>query len=217
MGYKASLVIINQLSDKPQVQLLEQLGFTRVKPAAAKQMGEVLMPRDGKIYLGTFNNCTLLCVEGLATELIEDNNQYALQSFAAAFPGAEVCALALHSVVNYWAYAVIKDGVVIRARAGSADGGTHLDTGESLVAEATLLSKATLNADSQRTYMLDGFDEPLTEDAVGEEFVFALMYHYLNDSVDVYGPLRNLKLQGYSYSRLLYPGVSAARPWWKFW
>lgn len=138
------------------------------------------------------------------------------------FPDSEIAYILLHSAVNLWGYMVTKGGHRLRTRAGSSDDGTFADEGEPLPEELGLLSESRITDTGARLYG-QGEDE-MTEDQMGEEFVFFICQRYFGVRLDFADDvLSETILRGYRYSPAASnkPGITtspaASKPWWKFW
>ena len=188
-----------------------------------------MYPKDGKVYIGTYLEDLIICVEELPMQIIESENSTIEKKLSQQFPDSEICTIVLHSVVNLWGYCIIKNGQKIRARAGSADGGTIIDIGKPLAEEQELLSKADFDENGSKIYQLDEFpDEPFDEDQVGENFVFSICRRYFDEELNSADQLLfETNLTGYAYSKFDQKSTSKttpekpkqdhAIPWWKFW
>lgn len=182
MGWKASVIII-----KPQLPfkgdfIFEALGFRNIVADGTAPFEVAMHPGDERIFAGHYKGCTLLAGETMAMDFFIGQGSRLEQNLIELTGEGEICALHLHSAMNMWGYIVIRDGKRIRQRLGDADSGTLLDIGEPLEEERELLSKATVNADGQRTYTIDG--SAYTEDQVGENFVFELFRRYTGQRMD---------------------------------
>lgn len=220
MGWKASAIIVHSSKETDPKSLLSELGFSNLSKIKDRTVEEVINPGRKEVYIGRYKNNLIICTPDLPMNFIEDKSGHAEKVLIDKFPDAEICSIVLHSVVNLWGYAIIKDGQKIRARAGSADDGTFVEFGEPLKEELDLLSKSRVNAEGKREYTFEDYpDEPMTEDQVGEEFVFEITGKYLGEQLDSCDDfLFETKLEGYSYSRIINPSsVLAGKPWWKFW
>jgi hypothetical protein len=200
MGWKTSTIIIHKPAQVDNEKLLQELGLTSLTRIKNEPFEAVINPDDRKIYIGRYKDNLLICTSDIPVELIEKQDSAVEKSLIRLFPGSEICAIVLHSVVNLWGYAVIRNGRKIRARAGSSDDGTFVEMGEPLDEEKELLSKSTLDENGNRTYVFENDDEPLTEDQVGENFVFAVSARYLGTELDhADNALFETMMTGYSY------------------
>ena len=113
-------------------------------------------------------------------------------------------------------FALFRDGRPLRRKAGSADDGTFEDFGAPLPEEQDLLAKSALDAQGKRVYRLPEFPgEALSEDQVGEEYVFQVFERLTGERPDIGPNLLNVRCAGYSF---IWPGAAAPfRPRWKFW
>jgi hypothetical protein len=226
MGWKISAIIIHPAPETDALPLLRDLGFPELYKIEDEPFEVAMNPDDNKIYLGTCKNNLLICAQTIPLMFLDEGLSDAEQFLTAKFPQAEICSVVLHSVVNLWGYAVVKNGRKVRARAGSSDDGTFLETGEPLEEEKELLQQSTINEQGSRIYRLhDNPQDALSEDQVGENFVFEICKRYfgvpLNEDDEL---LFETTLSGYSYSvqgarpRDAAPEpVKAAKPWYKFW
>jgi hypothetical protein len=223
MGWKASVIIVDKPNRGADEQLLVDLGFQNLSKIGEETFDSVINPDDNKVYIGTYKDNLLICVPELPMEFFNDSETAFERTVMHTFPTSEICAIILHSVVNLWGYAVIKEGKKIRARAGSAEDGIITEYGEPLEEEKELLSKSTIGDEGTRTYMLDGFpDDPFTDDQVGENFVFLICQRYLGEPLDTADDLLyDTKVQGYSFTKVktkkLQGTESGSKSWWKFW
>ncbi len=220
MGWKASAIIINSHKDTDYKSLLSALGFSDLSKIKDRTIEEVINPVDNEVYIGRYKNNLIICAPDMPLTFFDDEAGHAEKMLINKFPGAEICSIVLHSAVNFWGYAVIKDGQRIRARAGSSEDETFLEFGEPLKEELDLLSKSHINEDGKREYLFEDFpDEPMSEDRVGENFVFEVAGRYLGEPLDSCDDfLFETRLNGYSYSKLINPSSEkSGKPWWKFW
>lgn len=103
----------------------------------------------------------------------------------AAFPGAAVLRVGLHSVVNLWSYAYFENGRLIRAFGGSADDGVVLDEGDLFAKERPHFERSVVR-DGQRYFYAetDGQAEEFDASAFGEELTFGVMSRFLGCRFD---------------------------------
>lgn len=208
MGWKASTIIINKPAPVEPEKLLHDLGFANLKKIDDKTFDEAINPDDHEVYVGKYKDNLLICAPDLPMQFFEDEPTEAEKALTGIFPSSEMCAIVLHSTVNLWGYAVLQNGKKIRARAGSSEDGTFVELGEPLEEEKALLSQAKIDKDGQRTYTSEVDGEEMTEDQVGENFVFAVCKRYFGEELDRAGDtLFETKLTGYSYS---VPGKASA-------
>ena len=227
MGWKASSIIISPLSATDNEKLLNELGFINLLKIEDEPFEVAIYPDDNKVYIGTYKNNLIISAPDLPLTFFEDELTPAEKTLIAHFPNTEICSIVLHSAVNFWGYSLAKNGIKIRARAGSSDDGTFVDFGEPLEEEKELLSKSTVDNEGNRTYLLDDFpNEPFTEDAVGENFVFEISSRFFGVPLDRADDLLfETTLTGYSYTMISKPSVAKKieektteqKPWWKLW
>jgi hypothetical protein len=211
MGWKASTIIINKPTKVDYEQLLQELGLKNLTKIANETFDVAINPDDKKVYIGTYKDNLLICEPDIPMIFFENEKiTRAEATLIENFPTSEICSIGLQSTVNFWGYSISKNGSKVRIRAGSSDTGTFLEFGEPLEQEIELFDKSTLNEDGERTYIFEDIDdEPMTEDQVGENFVFAICKRYFDEELDCADELLfETTLTGYSYSN---------KPWWKFW
>lgn len=201
MGWKASTIIIHKPTQVGNEQLLKELGFDNLTKIEDEPFEVAINPDDNKVYIGSYKDNLLICAPDIPMQFFEDVESQTESTLKQKFPNSEICSIILHSGVNMWGYSVIKNGQKLRARAGSSDGGTFVELGEPLDEEKELLGKSTINKDGKRTYIFEDIDdEPMTEDQVGENFVFAICKRYFGEELNKADELLfETTLQGYSY------------------
>ena len=119
MGWKASAIIINKPFQIDREKLLKDLGFLHLKRIKDKRFDEVLyVYKPNRVYIGAFEDNLIICAADLPMKLIEGKETQAERILTTTFPSSEVCSIMLISTVNFWGYAVIKNGVKIRRQAG---------------------------------------------------------------------------------------------------
>ena len=228
MGWKASVIIIRPQATVPAKQLLESLGFTNVVSAEPEPFEIAIYPRDERIFVGNYRVCTILSSDTLTMDIFSYADNPLEQKLVTLFPNSEICAITLHSAMNLWGYIVIKNGLRIRQRLGDSDGVTILDIGDPLKEEMELLSQSEIGEDGQRVYHLKRMSsDSLTEDQVGENFVFELFRRYTGEPLDKNDNLLfETSFEGFNYE---WPAIelstavqaenksSGKTHWWKFW
>lgn len=230
MGWKASTIIVHKPKQVENEELLKELGFKNLRITEKEPFEVAINPSENKVYVGTYKDNLLICAQDIPMKFFEDKETSIEKILNRLFPDSEICSIVLHSTVNLWGFSVTKNGQKIRARAGSSDDGTFYEFGEPLEEEQELLSKSTINKNGQRTYSFEGIDEePMTEDQVGENFVFAICKRYFGKELDSAEDLLfETNLDGYLFgkvtaeenkkgqSKFTQP-VTDGKPWWKFW
>jgi hypothetical protein len=201
MGWKASTIIIHKPTQVENEQLLNDLGFDSLIKIEDEPFEVAINPDDNKVYIGSYKDNLLICAPNIPMHFFEDTETQTETTLKQKFPNSEICSIILHSGVNMWGYSVTKNGKKIRARAGSSDDGTFVELGEPLDEEKELLGKSTININGERTYIFEDIDdEPMTEDQVGENFVFAISKRYFGEELDKADDLLfETIFQGYSY------------------
>lgn len=214
MGWKASMIIIHQPGKVDHRELLKRLGFINLNKIADLHVGSAIYPREEKIYIGNYKDNLLICEPNLPHTFFSEQPPFIEELLAHIFPGKEIAVIVLHSGVNLWGFSIIKNGKRIRTRAGDYTGNV-IDFGAPLQEEEYLLSKSFIDKESgEKMYLLDGWKEPCTEDATGEEFVFAVCARYFGEKLDQADELMDTELASYEVVKAL---PAKPRPWWKVW
>ena len=196
MGWKTSIVIASQ-TEQPslahnachdadfanQVAAKHPGGFTF---AGESTFEEGAYPRNGNLFIGAYDNALVIghlewpgaCFKGGVPPLISEID--------AILPRCTILALELHSVVNFYGYALFQNNALIRGRAGSADDGILLDVGEPRPEEKPLFERSAINSDGERVWReeFDGVVEEMDHSSMGEEFVFEVSRRFLGERFD---------------------------------
>lgn len=233
MGWKASSIIIQNSSTNDELKLLNTLGFSNLISIDDSSFDSAIYPDDNEVYIGNYRGHIIISAQDYPLEFLESTKSDLEIKLNKLFPNSEICAILLQSVVNFWGYSISKNGERIRVRAGS-DEGTYLEIGSPIEEELDLLSKSTIDEEGQRLYKFEEFeDELLTEDQVGENFVFAICKRYFAVELDQDDEIFALKMKGFSFSsdeeveetkvdekEVLITNnnlLISSKPWWKFW
>jgi hypothetical protein len=221
MGWKASVIIVHKPMQIGDEQLLKELRFDRLVKIKDELFEAVINPANHRVYIGNYKDNLLICAPDIPMQIIESDETEAEKVLVKLFPDSEICSIVLHSTVNLWGYAIIKSGDRIRVMAGSAEDGTFIDSGEPLEEEKKILSKSVVDEAGQRTYVFEEIDnEVMTEDQVGENFVFAICSRYFGEELDYADTLLfETALRGYSYGEVVQVSkpILKGKAWWKFW
>ena len=126
--------------------------------------------------------------EGVA---LSPSNDPRVQAMLRRFPSGVVLACELHSVVDFWAFALFDRGRLIRQAAGSADDGILINHGSPIPEESDQAIPAAEDSETQ-------FD--------GESMVFRVASRIFGQ------PLDQVPLEDWQATVF-----QRARPWWKFW
>lgn len=217
MGWKSSMIIISDSDNENYEDVLKSIGLSGYEEAGEELFEEAVDPIENTLYIGKYGGNLIITGEEITFECLQPDISNIEKKLLEIFPDSEICALSLHSVVNHWGYSVIKDKKKIRVRAGDSDSGTIIDFGEPLNEEEELFSHAKVGADGNRIYELDEFpDEPMTEDQVGEEFVFEISKRYFGERLDSFDEIFETNFKAFSYSKKQ-AKKKTKKKWWEFW
>ena len=202
MGWKADAVLIRPATlEIPASRLLTELGCENLSTLGEMAYDQVIWPNQGTIWVGAIRDCVIISARGVAERFIEALPSAFADTLLRRFPQSEVAAVTLHSVVNLWGFALYRGGRPIRRKAGSADQGTFEDFGNSIPEEQDLLSKSALDAKSRRIYRLPEFpNEDLSEDQVGEEYVFKVYERLTGERPDIGDNLLETRCVGFRFA-----------------
>ncbi|WP_114792489.1 hypothetical protein U0035_01900 [Niabella yanshanensis] len=214
MGWKASMIIIHQPGEVDHRELLKRLGFINLNKIAGLDVASAIYPREEEIYIGNYKNNLLICEGSLPYTFFNQQPPFIEELLTHLFPDKEIAVIVLHNVVNLWGFSIIRNGKRIRTRAGEYTGNV-IDFGTPLKEEEYLLSKSFIDEETgERMYLLDGWKEPCTEDATGEELVFSVCSRYFGQKLDEADELFDTEFTGYEVAKNLPAGP---KPWWKVW
>ncbi len=192
MGWKAACILVNErepgyLGTRPQYdaqaarELIRQLDLISYRSIGLTSFDPGLYPADGHLVIGAYNGAAIVASQDLIFGTVTGENDQALQRLQALFPAAEILVIELLSVVNYFAYAYYRQGVLQRAYAGNAEDGVLVETGEIQPEERDYFARSTVR-DGVRFVELD--DETWTVDQVGDSLTFRMASRFLGVPLD---------------------------------
>ena len=198
MGWKCNSVLLRPAPDERSANsLLGDLGYGGLSPLGEAPYEQAIWPPRETIWIAEINGCLILSAQGLADEFFGARRPALVDRLFARWPHAEIGAVTLHSVVNLWGFAVYRDGREIRGKAGASDEGTFRDFGAPLDEEAEQLACSRLEG-GERVYRLPEFPgEDLSEDQVGEEYVFRIFQRFTGLRPDRDEELLAMKCAGF--------------------
>lgn len=208
------MIIIHQPGEVNHRELLKRLGFINLNKIADLHPGSAIFPPADRIYIGNYQNNLLICEAYLPYTFFSEQPPFTEELLTHIFPDKEIAVIVLHSTVNLWGFSIIKNGKRLRTRAGDYTGNL-IAFGAPLKEEEYLLGKSFIDEETgERMYLLDGWKEPCTEDATGEEFVFAVCARYFGQKLDEADELFDTEFTGYEVAKNL---PARRKPWWKVW
>jgi len=164
----------------------------KLKEIADGSLLETANPADGLVYAGCFPGLTILC----SGEVGIDYPSRLDRRFLEAARGRAVTLHAMHSVVDWFAYAIWKDGELARALSLSPDSGILENIGEPLPFEAPYWrgEHALETEPGEDPYALPFHPLELAEDALRALFGFNYEGYEQEGDPD----LLNITLAGYA-------------------
>ena len=146
---------------------------------------ESLNPEDGEIYVAAYPGLTIVSTSDAA----EDYPSLISRTLREGAPGREVGLHAMHSVVDWFAYAIWTDGTLRRALSLSPDAGILENIGTPLPFEAPYWAgerALEVDAEDDHPYPLPFHPLELAEDALRELLGFCLEGESAADDPDVW-------------------------------
>ena len=216
MGWKCSLLFVGDVdtgyfSTKPQHspvkarEILRALG-QKVESVSDEHYMDIF-PAKNKVVIGAYEKGAYIACSELADDLEVGTVTYMVKAMQ-CYPSGNLLALALHSGVNYSAFAYYKNGELQRRFACAAESGIIGQSGK-LLPEEEKAYEGEYERDGQRLFprQFDFQPEPMefTIDAVGEEIVFALAARPLGQPLDR------------ADKECLVTESFTIKPAWKFW
>ena len=229
MGWKTSMIFANSVQEFDIEELFNEMGIYELKKVDEQPFDSIMNPDDDRIYIGKFNGNTIICMQDLPLESLDESISRAEHAMSNTFSKSDIVTFALHSVVNLWGYSIVRNGEKIRVRAGSSEGGTMVEYGNITKEEEGLMSQSRINESGKRVFKIEGLpDEEFEDDQVGENFVFSISAKYFGESLDCSDEIFETTFVGYTYSKTKLrkiaksnkegsKTVTKTKPWWKFW
>jgi hypothetical protein len=194
MGWKAACILVSErepgyLGTLPEHdshaarELIGQLDLGLRRSVGLTTFDPGLYPDDGHLVIGAYDGAAIVASQDLIFGAVTGENDRVLQRLLKLFPAAELLVIELLSVVNYFAYAYYRQGVLQRAYAGSAEDGVLVETGEVQPEEHDYFAHSTVR-DGERSFELDG--ESWTVDQVGDSLAFRMASRFLGMSLDAF-------------------------------
>ncbi len=160
-------------------------------------------PPDDTIFAGCFEGVTVLA----AKEFAGDYPSKTDRRFIDISYGRNIYAHAMHSVVDWFAFAKWEDGKLVRALSLSPDSGVLEDIGERLPFEVD--------------YWAGKY--PALDPEEEDELEYPFPFHPLELGEEALKAFFGYQLEGYADQNLLEPetitlaGYRRVKPWWKIW
>jgi hypothetical protein len=158
-------------------------------------------PRDDMIYAGCFDGISVVAAKEFGIDYPSKVNR----RFISESPFKNAYIHAMHSVVDWFAFAKWEDGELTRSLSLSPDSGIIEDIGEKLDFEASYW---------------DGLHPAVDPD---EEDEYPFKFHPLELGEEVLKEFFGYQLEGFANEELIEPenitlfGFKRAKPWWKIW
>lgn len=215
MGWKAGCIIASQrpapwLPSIPR----QDPGFAR-RIAAALPLGpmrsvELKSFEEGiysqRLMIGAYDRSLIIGHDELSLSCLSGETPPVVHAIDALLPRATSLVLGLHSVVNFYGYALFEGTKLVRVRAGSADDGVIVDKGEWLPEEQPLFARSEIR-DGERIFFqeIDGRLEEFDHASFGEEFVFGLSARCFGQPMD--------RMESWEYPMEVFEPTG--KPFWK--
>ena len=85
MGWKASMILVNSVSEFNKDELFASLGYYDLKEIDPEYFEAVMNPDDDKIFIGTYNGNTIICMQDLPLESLDSSVSRAEASLSSNF------------------------------------------------------------------------------------------------------------------------------------
>lgn len=216
MGWKAACILASQrpapwLTNIPRHdpefarRISTTLPVGNVQSASMTTFEEGIYPQQ--LVIGAYPDSLIIGHYGLCKSCLIDEAPPVIPAIQTLLPGATTLVLALHSVVNFYGYALFEGTQRVRIRYGSADDGVLLDEGDWLPEERPLYARSELR-DGKRVFFheINGQMEEFDHSSYGEEFVFALSARCFGQPLD--------QMEDWGYPMEVFEPVR--KPFWKW-
>lgn len=205
MGWKCALLYASErepgyLGTLPQhlpekaTELKIALGMPDLRSEGMEILESAIHPDTQFLFLGAYDRTFLITDWDIAESCMIKAVPGAFSKIRALLPDAWGMALMLHSGDNVWGYSLYEEGASVRLRCGSNSDGVTQDFGIVQPEEETLFARSVIEK-GKRLYKWQGGPELLTEDQVGEEFVFELSRRLFGGRFDSAEECWELKLE----------------------
>jgi hypothetical protein len=135
MGWKLATLFIHPAPRISGEELLTQLGFKNKTQLVPASFDSTLNPDPGTAYVGYHNGGIIISSWDLLEQCLTPKISPLEQKLLDLFPGSEIGAAGLHSVVNFWGLSLIANGKKQRVLDASADTGVRVNFGSPLPIE----------------------------------------------------------------------------------
>lgn len=189
MGWKTSLIIIeNPNNFDNEIAILEAIGKSNFQFQKETTLSQGMYPGDKSISIGKYNGNIIICEDyQITTKTLENSDDFNLtieeQKLSKLFPTSEIIQVACHSVVNYHAYSLIKNGEKIRAKVISSET-PLIELGKRMIEEEKIYSKSYQKNGANFWKDETDPDEEYTEDQLMEDFAFGIAKRRLGVFLD---------------------------------
>jgi hypothetical protein len=200
MGWKASAIFIKPAGNVDDQKLLDLFGYGDAQAEAKPGYLETaIYPAENYLYIARFNDVIVICVQDFPDRFYTQQLTYIEQRLADIFPVGEILAISLHSGNNYFGYALIKDGKKARVKTGPGHNKAVLfEMGAPLPEEASLYALSKTDSRNEKFFYFEHRpNDPLPEDAVGENFVFNITGRFFGEPMNRSEKFHQIPAQGY--------------------
>lgn len=221
MGFKAACIFVSEkepgfLGTLPNhcredvEPTLERLGLRLKRRLGPVDLSDGIFPDDGQTVIGCFTGTLFIADQKRVSAAVEFPEKCSLlRSILQTYPRATIMVMSLHSVSNYFGYALYEGGKRIRAHSGVSDEpNVDWEEGAPLPEELPHYSRSHVR-DGQRFFLTDvaGKTEEVDSASYGETLTFAVAGRFLGKPFDCF------------LDRLAVETVQLQSPkqWWQFW
>jgi hypothetical protein len=233
MGWKCGCIFVGEIEDgyfstglkhSPEKarEIRHALGQDSCKNFEPHHMD--IYPNGGMLVIGAFERGAFIADREIIDQLEKGDESYCQQALS-CYPGSNLLALGLHSVVNYAAFAYYREGQLLRSFACASDPGIIRQFGEMLPEEVKAYA-GSFARDGQLVFprTFDGRSMEFDIAGIAEEIVFDLSSRPFETRLDSYveeDVFETEVFYGNSKPQPLFRPQSSpkpvAKPFWKFW
>jgi hypothetical protein len=220
MGFKSECIFVSErkhgfFATRPTHQtdnverVLEKFGLRLKRRQGKTDLSEGIYPTDGHTTVGCFEGALFIADRKRIKGAVEFPAKCSLlQSVLRTFPEATVMVMSLHSVTNYFAYALYEQGKLVRAHGGCSDEPpTDWEDGSLLPEEVPHYARSVVR-DGQRFFLTEiaGETQEIDSSCYGETLAFAVAGRFFGKPFDCF--LDRIEVETVE--------LQSPKRWWQF-
>ena len=185
MGWKLKLLVVEGYNGPSSHTLMASILGLPSTPIAKRALLEVNWPP--KTSIGRIGSGLVIIDDQLVDRLLDGEAGACEHRMLEMFRGHRVLVASLHSVYDFYAFALYENGRMIRLARGDAENGIIFDRGPPTDVERRMAEDFSSILDGERIYRMelpDGSSYKAVEHEMGEEFVFELIKDFTGVRID---------------------------------